>query len=292
MAMGSFSNCEGVGGADCKLKTEGRSLFLCCLTRGNKLFFPLLPVSVTLRKRTTENEIDLTTCQQWSFLSRASRRKSLKTFLCAPIFPSFGHFSSPSLTVSRAKWPIFTPPCGISGFSLSPPRFLSSVCRYSWTALLLKRPWHLFVKLFLSILLRCGHRSLSSFTRQRGRESFFVFFAPFTLSFSNLPEDHQYFALIQSQRITTAVIYAPAVTPSSNLHPHPPKHIYRDARRNNTSSFLQLKCAECDLLYCAAQWGNCVLSLEGKNELEEKKYQRRMYAFQQSSSDWAQLVEM
>lgn len=50
--------------------------------------------------------------------------------------------------------------------------------------------------------------------------------------------------------------------------------------QHNTASFLPLKCAECDILHCVAQWSNCVLSLEGKYELEEEKYQRRMYALQ------------
>ncbi len=50
--------------------------------------------------------------------------------------------------------------------------------------------------------------------------------------------------------------------------------------QHNTASFLWLKCAECDILYCVAQWSNCVLSLEGTYELEEETFQHRMYSFQ------------
>lgn len=45
--MGSFSNSEGVGGADCKFKKK-REVFI---------------VPVSLREQTSKNETDLTTFQ-------------------------------------------------------------------------------------------------------------------------------------------------------------------------------------------------------------------------------------
>lgn len=98
------------------------------------IFFLLL----LSQKTTSESRVYLRTYQTGRFLTK----KVPKSQHCAPTFLSLWVFSSSSFTVSRAKWPIFTPPCGISWFFLSPPCFLSSVCRYSWTVQLLKMPWN------------------------------------------------------------------------------------------------------------------------------------------------------
>ena len=76
--------------------------------------------------------------KDWSFLSQVCRKKSLKEDTLHQ-FSSLSDSPPTPLLLSRAKWPIFTSPCGISGFSLSPPCFLPSSYRYSWTVQLLKR---------------------------------------------------------------------------------------------------------------------------------------------------------
>lgn len=116
--MGSFSNSEGVGGADCKFKKKERGVHCSCVSqRTNKQKWDWSNNFPTLKSEV-------------SYLSPAEESPYKKT-LCInfPLFLIF--FPSSALADSRAKWPIFTPRCGISGFSLSPPRFLSLVCRYT-----------------------------------------------------------------------------------------------------------------------------------------------------------------